>query len=167
MPDSTMFYGYFDSSVGALLLAGDGRRLHLLGFPRGSRAKTPAPGWRRDDARFAEACQQLSEYFLGARSSFELPLHFAGTDFQNTVWHALCDIPFGTTTTYGTLAERIGRPSASRAVGAANGANPLPIIVPCHRVISADASLTGFGGGIEMKRFLLDPERAAAARSGR
>lgn len=164
MPDSEIFYAYLDTPIGALLLAGDGQRLHLLGFPSGSRARTPGPGWRRDDARFAEACRQLREYFAGKRTRFTLPLHFAGTDFQNTVWHALCDIPFGETTSYGVLAGRIGRPTASRAVGAANGANPLPIIVPCHRVIGTDRSLTGFGGGIETKKFLLDHERAIMLR---
>ncbi len=97
---------------------------------------------------------------------FDLPLRFAGTAFQKTVWRALIDIPFGETISYGALAATIGRPSASRAVGAANGANPLPIVAPCHRVIGADRSLTGFGGGLETKSFLLDHERRVAGREG-
>ena len=98
----------------------------------------------------------------GALTVFDLPLRLGGTAFQNRVWKALCDIPFGETTTYGALARRIGKPTAFRAVGAANGANPLPIVVPCHRVIGSDGSLTGFGGGIEIKRFLLAHEAGVA-----
>ena len=138
-------------------------RLHLIGFPNGSRAEKPVAGWRREDARFREAFRQLTAYFAGELTEFSLPLRFAGTAFQNTVWKALCDIPLGQTTTYGELAARIGRPTASRAVGAANGANLLPIVVPCHRVIGSNKSLTGFGGGLEVKRYLLDHEKASFA----
>jgi len=160
-------YGHFDSPVGALLLAGDGEVLHLIGFPRGSRAKRPRPEWRRDQFLFAETCEQLAAYFAGELTGFRLPLHFGGTAFQNRVWKALCAIPFGATTTYGTLAASLGKPTASRAVGAANGANPLPIVVPCHRVVGSDRSLTGFGGGLKTKRFLLaHEERVAGAAVG-
>jgi methylated-DNA-[protein]-cysteine S-methyltransferase len=112
---------------------------------------------------FSEAIAQLEEYFAGERRDFSLPLPLEGTPFQTTVWSALRTIPYGATVSYGELARRIGRPSASRAVGAANGANPLPIILPCHRVIGADRSLKGFGGGLETKRFLLAFEAGVAS----
>jgi len=151
-------YSYADSPVGRLLLAGDAATLQLIGFPAGSRAKQPAPGWQRDDGPFDEVRAQLDAYFAGTLTRFTLPLKFNGTDFQQRVWSALREIPYGGTTSYGALAASIGRPTASRAVGAANGANPLPIVVPCHRVIGAGGALTGFGGGIETKRFLLEHE---------
>lgn len=159
-----LFYGIFESPVGSLLVAGDAERLHMIGFPSESWAERPPGHWRRDDARFADAYGQLEAYFAGQRTRFDLPLRIAGTAFQNTVWRALCDIPFGETISYGALAARIGKPTASRAVGGANGANPLPIVVPCHRVIGSDKSLTGFGGGIEIKKFLLDHERRHSPR---
>ncbi len=158
-PESRLSYGYFDSPVGPLLLAGEADRLHLISFPTEARTERPPAGWRRDDSLFVEAFRQLDAYFAGALTRFDLPLRFAGTAFQNRVWTALCEIPYGETMSYGALAARIGKPTASRAVGAANGANPLPIVVPCHRVIGSDGSLTGFGGGIEIKRFLLAHEQ--------
>jgi methylated-DNA-[protein]-cysteine S-methyltransferase len=158
----TASYAYFDSPVGRLLLAGDPRGLTLVRFPGERGAVRPAADWRRDDGVFSEAIEQLDEYFAGERREFSLPLQPVGTPFQKTVWSALRSIPYGATVSYGELARRIGRPSASRAVGAANGANPLPIIVPCHRVIGADRSLTGFGGGLETKRFLLALEAGVA-----
>lgn len=164
-PEAELSYGYVDSPLGALLVAGDRHHLHLISFPTQGRDYEPRAGWRRDDAMFAAACRQLEAYFAGELVRFDLPLRFGGTDFQNTVWTALCGIPFGETVSYGALAARIGRPSASRAVGGANGANPLPIVVPCHRVIGSDKSLTGFGGGIEIKRYLLEHERKYAAAS--
>lgn len=135
---ATLAFGYLESPVGALLLAGDEACLHSISFPTGSRLVEPRQEWRRDDALFKEAFSQLSAYFAGELTEFDLPLHFAGTAFQKTVWQALIGIPFGETMSYGELARAIGRPSASRAVGAANGANPLPIVAPCHRVIGAD-----------------------------
>lgn len=126
----------------------------------------PRPEWRRDDGLFKDAFAQLRAYFSGELTTFDLQLHFVGTAFQKTVWRALIDIPYGETMSYGALAAAIGRPTASRAVGAANGANPLPIIAPCHRVIGADRSLTGFGGGLEAKQFLLDHEWRVAGREG-
>ena len=157
--ESMLAYGYFDSPVGRLLVAGDADRLHLISFPTEGRSYEPQAGWRRDDSLFEQAFEQLHAYFAGELTQFDLPIRLAGTAFQNKVWTALCDIPFGETTSYGALASRIGRPTASRAVGGANGANPLPIVVPCHRVIGSDKSLTGFGGGVEIKRFLLAHEQ--------
>lgn len=161
-----LFYAHLDSPIGPLLVAGDDERLHLISFPSGSRACDPESGWRRDDGHFPETFRQLRAYFDGDLTTFDLPLSFGGTDFQNRVWKTLCSIPFGETISYGELARRIGKPTASRAVGAANGANPLPIVVPCHRVIGSDRSLTGFGGGIETKRFLLEHERRIAPGEG-
>jgi methylated-DNA-[protein]-cysteine S-methyltransferase len=159
-------YTYLDSPVGRLLLAGDARDLILISSPSGSRSRRPAPGWQPDDGVLAYATRQLNEYFAGRRKTFSLPLRPAGTAFQLSVWAALRAIPFGATISYGELARRIGLPTAARAVGAANGANPLPIVVPCHRVIGADNSLTGFGGGLPTKRFLLAHE-ARLSRSAR
>lgn len=144
------------------MVAGDGQRLHRIGFPCGKRPARPAADWRRDDELFNAAFAQLRAYFAGELTRFDLPLYFSGTAFQNAVWSALRDIPYGETISYTELAGRIGRPAASRAVGAANGANPLPIVIPCHRVIGADGSLTGFGGGVETKRYLLRHERGIA-----
>jgi methylated-DNA-[protein]-cysteine S-methyltransferase len=115
-----------------------------------------------DPTPFTEVIRQLAEYFAGGRTRFDLPLALAGTEFQRTVWAALREIPYGETVSYGELADRLGRPTASRAVGLANGKNPVGIIVPCHRVVGANGDLTGYGGGLDRKRFLLDFERGAA-----
>lgn len=159
-------YGYFDSPVGALLVAGDADQLHLISFPTGSRTKERLASWHHDDSLFVETFGQFRAYFAGELTQFNLPLRFAGTAFQNRVWAALCEIPFGETVSYGALASRIGKPTAYRAVGGANGANPLPIVVPCHRVIGSDKSLTGFGGGVETKRFLLAHEKRFSPKEG-
>ncbi|MEO1016436.1 MAG: methylated-DNA--[protein]-cysteine S-methyltransferase [Pseudomonadota bacterium] len=158
LPPSLAFT-YLESPVGPLLLAGDGAALHLVSFPEGSKARRPMPGWQREDRLFADSIDQLQRYFSGELKVFTLALHLSGTSFQNSVWNALSAIPFGRTMSYGELAHRLDRPNASRAVGAANGANPIPIILPCHRVIGADGSLTGFGGGLETKRYLLAHEQ--------
>jgi methylated-DNA-[protein]-cysteine S-methyltransferase len=158
MAEHATSYAWYDSPVGRLLLAGEPEGLILISFPNGSRAQRPAPAWRSDESVLAAAIGQLAEYFAGQRRAFALPLRPRGTAFQQAVWQALREIPFGATISYGELARRIGQPSAARAVGAANGANPLPIVVPCHRVIGADRSLTGFGGGLATKRFLLAHE---------
>lgn len=163
---ATLAFGYLESPVGPLLVAGDETGLHSVSFPTGSRLVEPRSEWRRDDAVFKKAFGQLDAYFAGELTEFDLPFHFTGTAFQKSVWRALIDIPYGGTVSYGSLAATIGRPKASRAVGAANGANPLPIVVPCHRVIGADRSLTGFGGGLETKSFLLDHERRVAGKDG-
>ncbi|WP_237155078.1 methylated-DNA--[protein]-cysteine S-methyltransferase [Oryzibacter oryziterrae] len=160
----TTLYTYLQSPIGPLLLAGEGERLSHVGFPQGKGRIAPRDDWQRDDGAFSEARAQLTDYFGGKRRTFELALQPSGTAFQLAVWQALKDIPWGTTISYGELARRIGRPDASRAVGAANGANPIPIIVPCHRVIGANGSLTGFGGGIETKKFLLALEGAAGTQ---
>lgn len=133
----------------------------LINFPTGSQALKPRREWQRDDSMFTAAKRQLREYFEGTRTEFTMPLEMDGTDFQIECWTALRQVPFGATVSYGELAHRIGRPKASRAVGAANHANPLPIVVPCHRVIGADNSLTGFGGGLETKTTLLTLENPA------
>jgi methylated-DNA-[protein]-cysteine S-methyltransferase len=112
-----------------------------------------------DDGVLADAVTQLEEYFAGDRTEFDVLLDLAGTDFQVQAWRALADVPFGTTVSYGEQARRLGRPTAFRAVGAANGRNPVPIVLPCHRVVGADGSLTGFGGGLDAKRWLLDHEQ--------
>jgi len=127
----------------------------------------PAPeGVRRRTAVLDDAVAQLAEYFAGRRRDFALDLAPRGTGFQQLVWQSLLRIPHGETRSYGELARAIGRPAASRAVGAANGQNPIAIIVPCHRVIGSSGALTGYGGGLDAKRWLLDHERAAAARPG-
>jgi methylated-DNA-[protein]-cysteine S-methyltransferase len=146
-----------ESPIGPLLLSGDGDALTGLAFRR--RASIPA-GWMRDDARFAAERAQLDEYFAGERVSFDFPMRLEGAHFDRLVWRALEEIPYGTTTTYGEIAERIGKPGRARAVGAANGRNPIAIVVPCHRVIGAGGKLTGYGGGLERKRELLVLEGA-------
>lgn len=165
---SVVSYAYLDTPVGRVLVAGDAACLRLIAFQQGSRIHHPQPGWRQNREPFAEVFRQLDDYFEGKRTAFALRLHLGGTDFQNAVWSSLQAIPYGSTITYRDLAARVGKPAAIRAAGAANGANPLPIVVPCHRVIGSNGALTGFGGGIEAKRFLLAHERkfGAGAVSG-
>lgn len=149
---------HIQSPIGKLVVAGCENHLHHIGFPNGSRKTEIHPDWRHDPTPFAALREQLRAYFAGELIKFDLQLRPSGTQFQQAVWQALMDIPYGETTSYGALASTIGRPKASRAVGAANGANPIPIVIPCHRVIGADRSLTGFGGGVETKAFLLELE---------
>lgn len=153
-----MRYTYLDTPVGPLLLAGEAQ-LSRVSFPEGSMAFEPDAGWQRDDAAFPEARQQLSEYFEGTRREFNMPLDVRGTPFQKRVLEALRGIPYGETRSYKDIAQRIGSPLAVRAVGAANGSNPIPVIIPCHRVIGSNGKLTGFGGGLPTKQYLLDLER--------
>jgi len=153
--------------IGQLLLVGDGAGLSRVAFVHGTKRCEPDPAWRQDASRFTQPIEQLRAWFAGELRHFRLPLAVAGTDFQRTVWQALSLVPFGETITYRELAQRIGRPGASRAVGAANGANPLPIIVPCHRVIGTDGTLTGFAGGVPTKRWLLEHEARHAGPTGR
>jgi methylated-DNA-[protein]-cysteine S-methyltransferase len=153
------------SPVGKLLLTGYDGQLTGLYLPADRYARHAAahPGAaRRDDAAFAGVRRQLEEYFAGERTAFELPVAPAGTPFQQAVWAELQRIGYGTTITYAELAARIGRPTAIRAAGAANGANPVSIVIPCHRVIGSNGTLTGYGGGLEAKRRLLELERAGA-----
>jgi methylated-DNA-[protein]-cysteine S-methyltransferase len=150
-----------DSPVGRLLLAADDEALRLIEFasPRHPMARTHA--WKEgDSAILREARAQLGEYFDGRRREFDLPLGPRGTDFQRTVWFALAKIGYGETISYAQLAARVGKASAMRAVGAANGRNPLPIVLPCHRVIGSNGSLPGFGGGLPTKQFLRELEGA-------
>ena len=161
MKTTTMYWHQVDSPVGALLLYGDQDALQGVHFQAGPHPLQPSASWRRDATRFAQVVTQLGEYFSGTRRTFHLRLAPDGTAFQLAVWKELRAIPFGETRTYGELARRIGVAGGARAVGLANGANPLPIIVPCHRVIGADGSLTGFGGGLYIKRALLAHEGAA------
>jgi methylated-DNA-[protein]-cysteine S-methyltransferase len=158
-----MLYTTFDSPIGELLALGDGRALHGLYMQEGKTAIAVRPEWQEADEPFAEVRAQLGDYFAGARTTFDLPLELRGSPFQRQVWRALQEIPYGETISYGELARRIGIPSASRAVGVANGHNPVAVIVPCHRVIGADGSLTGYGGGLERKRVLLELEAGVLA----
>ena len=159
-----MYWHEMESPVGRLLLAGDGTRLKLVYFQAGPHARRAAPDWTADAGPFRAVMAQLEEYFGGRRREFDLPLAPEGTTFHRSVWQALTRIPYGETISYSELARRIGNPQAPRAVGLANGANPLPIVVPCHRVIGADGSLTGFGGGLDIKRQLLALEGAVVMR---
>lgn len=159
-----LFYRIIESPIGPLLLAGGDRGLYTLRFAEEGTAAAPDAGWIRDDALLEAVVLQLKEYFRGERRSFDVALDPRGTEFQRAVWDALAEIPYGETTTYGAIATRIGRPKAVRAVGAANGQNPLPIIIPCHRVIGKDGTLTGFGGGLPAKRALLQLEGALPSR---
>lgn len=151
-------YTHIDSPVGPLLAAGDENALHFLSFPARHKSFGPRPEWRQSTALFADLRRQLAAYFAGELRCFDIPLRLSGTAFQNAVWRHLAEIPFGETRTYGEVAAALGRPTASRAVGAANGSNPLPILLPCHRVIGADGSLVGFGGGLPVKKYLLRHE---------
>jgi methylated-DNA-[protein]-cysteine S-methyltransferase len=155
------YWHQIDSPVGELLLVGTGHALVRVHFQAGPQALRPAKEWRSAAAPFLQAEAQLMEYFRGARRSFELALAPVGTPFQLAVWRELSRIPYGETVSYGDIARRLGLEKGARAVGLANGANPLPIIVPCHRVIGADRTLTGFGGGLHIKRALLALEGAA------
>lgn len=158
-----MYYCYTPTPIGPLLLAGDDDGLAVVGFPSGKMRREPEPGWVEDAAPFAEVMRQLDEYFAGGRQSFDLALNPSGTEFQKQVLDALRAIPYGETVSYKDIAERIGRPNAVRAVGAANGRNPIPIIIPCHRVIGSGGKLTGFGGGLETKAALLRLEAEGTA----
>ena len=159
------FYSLLDSPVGELLLTEDGEYLTRVHFSHSGSSHAIDPNWIRDDsaATLTEVSAQLVAYFAGELRQFALPIRAAGTEFQQRVWTELQRIPYGETISYGELARRIGNPEAARAVGLANGKNPIGIIVPCHRVIGADGALTGFGGGIANKRRLLEIERKFAA----
>jgi len=157
-------YSSYSSSIGELLLTSDGEALTGLHLPRrdGSLAELPGPGWRRDDSAFREARRQLEAYFACELRAFDVPMRMKGTPFQQMAWEGLLTIPFGATISYAEQARRIGRPGASRAVGAANGRNPIAIVVPCHRVIGSNGTLTGYGGGLGLKEWLIRHEASAA-----
>ena len=154
-------YSTVSSPIGELMLCGDEHALTALHLP--GRWPKPGAGWRRDNARFAGVARQLEEYFAGERTTFDVPLKLRGGPFEREVWAELERIPYGETASYGEIARRVGKPHASRAVGAANGRNPIAIIVPCHRVIGSDGTLTGYGGGLDRKRALLDLEAGRAS----
>ena len=161
-----MFYSYMDSPIGRLLLAGDKHSLKVVGFSSGNKARGADPQWERFDEPFRKAKAQLTEYFAGERKLFDVDLAPDTTPFQSAVLDALLEIPYGETRSYREIAEQIGNPKAVRAVGGANGANPIPIIIPCHRVIGSNGTLTGFGGGLDSKRFLLDLETSHSGLFG-
>jgi methylated-DNA-[protein]-cysteine S-methyltransferase len=155
-----MYYDYFDTGlIGTLTLVGDGAGLRHIQFEEEKRALTIEAAWERKPAFFKPLKTQLRAYFTGALKRFELPLALTGTAFQLKVWQALQEIPYGEVASYGDVAKAIGNPKAVRAVGGANARNPIPVIIPCHRVIGSDGSLTGFGGGLTTKQRLLDLER--------
>ena len=152
-----------DSPVGTLTLTAVDGRLTGLHMDGQRHAPAVSSAWERDDAGLADVVEQLEAYFAGSRSTFDVGLDLTGTEFQRRVWAGLLEIPYGETISYGELARRVGSPGASRAVGLANGRNPVAIIVPCHRVIGADGTLTGYGGGLDRKVWLLDHERCRRA----
>lgn len=154
-PMTAMFHTTLESPIGPLLLAGEKRGLRYVSFAASRRPQKPQRDWIEHRKPFAETIRQLTAYFAGKLKEFDLPLILDGTEFQILVWEHLRKIPYGETVSYGELARRIGRADAVRAVGAANGSNPIPIIVPCHRVIGSNGDLTGFGGGLSIKRKLL------------
>ena len=161
----TIYYCYHQTPIGQLLLAGDGDNLSLLGFPNGKMQRRHESTWVKDADPFKEVSLQLDGYFVGDRRQFDLALAPEGTEFQRRVWSALTEIAYGETWSYGELARHIGKPKASRAVGAANGQNPIPVIIPCHRVIGSSGKLTGFGGGLQTKEYLLGLEAEARTPS--
>jgi methylated-DNA-[protein]-cysteine S-methyltransferase len=152
-------YTRMESPVGPLLLVADDGGLRRIDFVNGRNPGEPDPQWLDDAEHFRETLRQLRAYFAGELENFDLELAPQGTPFQLTVWNRLREIPFGETISYGELARRIGNPNASRAVGLANGSNPIPIVIPCHRVIGSNGKLTGYGGGLPIKEKLLALER--------
>jgi len=152
-------YTRIESPVGPLLLVADNAGLRKIYFENGRDRVRPDSSWSEDRQYFRETVSQLQSYFAGKLKAFDLPLAPQGTSFQLNVWQRLCDIPYGETTSYGELARRVGNSKASRAVGLANGSNPIPIVIPCHRVIGSNGKLTGYGGGLPIKEKLLALER--------
>ena len=158
-----MNYDWAASPVGELLIGADEMAVRVIGFREGRYTGKVMEGWRRGGALVEEVRRQLNEYFEGRRRQFDLPLAPSGTPFQLRAWQALRDIPYGATRSYGEQARAMGQPRAVRAVGAANGRNPIAIVVPCHRVIGGDGKLTGYGGGLDVKQYLLDLEQRPSA----
>ena len=152
-------FRYYDSPLGSLLLAGSDDALTHMFFPRQNSSVEPSTNWVSDTRCFPDVISQLGAYFAGELQEFDVPLELNGTLFQKSVWKILLTIPFGEAWSYGDVAHALGNAGASRAVGLANNANPIPIIVPCHRVIGADKSLVGFGGGLDAKIWLLRHEK--------
>lgn len=171
MSEKITHYCYIDSPLGLLMLAGDKKFLRLVNFPpgpqAGPQARRPMPHWKANANIFLEVRRELDAYFAGTLQTFSVPLKLGGSAFQKQIWAALIDVPYGETASYGDIAKVVGNPGGSRAVGGANNANPIPIIIPCHRIVGADKSLTGFGSGLKTKRFLLDLEAQHAHIEGR
>jgi methylated-DNA-[protein]-cysteine S-methyltransferase len=153
-----ILYWQMESPVGSLLMGGEGGQLDFLHFPESARRRFIEPDWQEDQTPFLNVCDQLSAYFAKELTVFDVPYRLLGSDFQKAVWQQLAAIPFGQVKSYGDIAQALGDKGASRAVGMANNANPIPIIVPCHRVIGADGKLVGFGGGMDTKVWLLEHE---------
>lgn len=160
----TMLYAYTTSPIGQLLMTSAGSGLTGLYFPCHHDRHAPAPDWELAPRHFVDVRRQLDAYFDNRLREFDVPLVMSGTPFETRVWTELQRIPYGTTVSYRDVAQRIGQPTACRAVGMANGRNPIPILVPCHRVIGADGSLTGYGGGMETKQWLLELEGVKVAK---
>jgi methylated-DNA-[protein]-cysteine S-methyltransferase len=154
-----IYYQYVKSPVGKLLVAGDEKGLHLINFPREGKPSLPESDWKENPKPLQEVLRQLEGYFAGTLKTFSLSLCLNVSPFQKKVLTALRRVPYGETISYGELAKNIGNPKASRAVGQANARNPIPIVIPCHRVIGSSGKLTGFGGGISVKQSLLDLEK--------
>jgi methylated-DNA-[protein]-cysteine S-methyltransferase len=157
--EQSVCFTWMESPTGKLLLAADERALRHIIFENGRDPAKPRPHWRSDASPLRETIRQLRAWFAGELHEFDLPLAPEGPAFHQRVWRELCNIPYGETISYGELARRIDAPNASRAVGRANGANPIPIVIPCHRVIGSNGKLTGYGGGLPRKEFLLALER--------
>ena len=161
------YYTYIKSPIGRLMLTANERALTGLYFSTGDKArKEPDPAWQASEARFEQARKELKEYFAGQRRCFEAALEPRATPFQNRVLAALNQIPFGQVRSYKQIAEKIGSPKAVRAVGNANGNNPIAIFIPCHRVVGSNGALTGFGGGLDAKRYLLSLEQTQQSIAG-
>lgn len=158
MAVTQILYTVIDTPLGCLLVAGSPNGLTRINFQAGTQAITPPESWREQPAAFVEATRQLQAYFHGDLRQFDLPLAPQGTAFQLQVWQAMQAIPYGGTATYAELARQVGRPQSARAVGGASSRNPLPVVVPCHRVVGSDGSLTGYAGGLHLKQALLDLE---------
>jgi methylated-DNA-[protein]-cysteine S-methyltransferase len=156
---TSISYTTLASPIGQLFLVTDDSGLCQIRFANGKHPAKPDPTWKENPTPLQEPIRQLRAYFAGELETFDLPLAPQGTPFQRKVWKLLCDIPYGETISYGELARRAGNPKASRAVGLANGSNPIPIVIPCHRVIGSDGKLTGYGGGLPIKEKLLALER--------
>ena len=148
---NTACYTRIESPVGPLLLVADDAGLRLIQFVNGRNPAQPDPQWQQDAEPLRETIRQLRAYFSGELQTFDLTLAPQGTPFQRSVWNLLCEIPYGETISYGELARRVGNRNASRAVGLANGSNPIPIVIPCHRVIGSNGKFTGYGGGLPIK----------------
>jgi methylated-DNA-[protein]-cysteine S-methyltransferase len=166
MNHDDVVYTYMKSPAGTILLARTEAGITHIQFEEGKYPVRPRDSWRREEKPLLEAVDQLRAYFDGRRFRFDLPLAPAGTPFQQRVWDALRRIPCGETRSYGEIAKAIDFPTGSRAVGAANGRNPIAIVIPCHRVIGANGALTGYAGGLRIKKALLDHEATIVERSG-